>query len=133
MKITSKKTKEISNFIKEITSEGFITALAEDFMDRCGEEFLQNSIDEISEEISITLNFSYSDVIGSYLYQNYSVASEAGESLSEEDQAQAIDQFITEVVELNSPFDHPVVSEDDELFDALKLCASLLKQTSSAN
>lgn len=129
MKIMPMERKDVSKFIAEITSEGFITTLSEDFIERCGKEFLQKySIKSVADEISVTLNFSYSDVIGRYLHQNYQVIGEVGESLSEEVKEDALDRFIDEVIELDSPFDHELISQDDELWDALKDCAKILKQ-----
>lgn len=126
MKIIKKTEANISDFVKEVTSVDFLTLLLEDFTNRCGEDFLFNeSIKTIAEEISVTLNFSYSFLLERYLLNHYEPVQEAGDLLPKED---AMDAFITSVIELDSPFDHPIVSQDDELFDALVVCAKELRK-----
>lgn len=127
MKIEQMKFKNIINFLQQITSNDFISDLYQNLSERLDDELLKMSDDQLAEEISITLNFSYSSVISAYLEENYNVVLEAGEEVDEVKQQCFLDYYIYEVIQENSAFDNELVSQDDDLWYALKKCAQCIK------
>lgn len=127
MKIEQMQFKNPIKFVQKVTNRSFIEALTEKVMEHLGEDLSQFTDEQLVKEIAITLNFSFSSTVTSYLEENYLVMFEEHEEPNEEQQELFLEQFIDHVVSLNSPLEDELVSQDQEFYELLKSCAQVVK------
>ena len=127
MKIEQMQFKNPVKFIQKAANRSFVEALTEKLTEHLGKDLSQLTDEQLVEEIGVTLNFSFSSMVTSYLEENYLVVLEENEEANEWQQESFLDQFIDRVVSLNSPLEDELVSQDQEFYELLKGCAQVVK------
>lgn len=121
---------------KEImSSEGLLNELMGEYYEEVVEKLEEWHEDEplheadletLIEDIEFALCFSFSDPMSNYLMANYEGVDEALEDYGGDDY-EDFDEFIDEVLMLKSPFEHPILEDDEVLLNVIKACAKHIK------